>query len=295
MTPRSGRRALARDDGTSPAPAGRRSRSDPFGAAPAWIERVVAGEQPTGPRGRVGVVWFVVAVLSAYLGLVPLALLFAGVAAVAALQTVAAWREARATAVRAAAASSAALLPISAAFGIALVGLVVLIAVVGALVAAVLADRERRHRIGGGRPAVLGLGGVVVRAGILPGLVAASAVLVARTDVTTFVVLLLLISGYEMGDYLVGTGAGSRIEGPAAGIAAVLVLTFGVAVYQLGVLDTTAAWVFGGLVAATAPLGPLVAAALVPTATAVGPALRRLDSWIVTGPLWAWMLWDYTS
>jgi hypothetical protein len=142
---------------------------------------------------------------------------------------------------------------------------------------------------------VLGLGGVVVRAGILPGLVAASAVLVARTDVTTFVVLLLLISGYEMGDYLVGTGAGSRIEGPAAGIAAVLVLTFGVAVYQLGVLDTTAAWVFGGLVAATAPLGPLVAAALVPTATAVGPALRRLDSWIVTGPLWAWMLWDYTS
>jgi hypothetical protein len=292
MTPRSGRRPLA---GLGGSVADHRASADPFGAAPAWVERVVAGDRPAGPRGRLGVLWFAVAVLAAAIGLFTLSLLFAAVAAVAALQTVAAWRRARSTPIRAAAAAGAGLLPISAAFGIALVGLFVLLAVAGALVAAVLTDRERRRDGGGGRPEVLGLAGLVVRVGIVPGLAAASAVLVARTDGASFVVLLVLISGYELGDYLVGTGAGSRIEGPVAGIAAVLVLTFGVAVYQLAAFDTVAAWVFGGLVAVTAPLGPLVAAALVPTATAVGPALRRLDSWIVTAPLWAWMLWDYTG
>ncbi len=265
----------------------------PFGAAPGWVERVVAGDQPAGPRGRLGVLWFAVACLAGVVGVFALALVFAAVAAVAALQCVAAWRQARTTPMRAVTAGTAGLLPIAAAFGIALVGLLVIAATVASVAVAVVTDRAVRHGAEARRPNVLVFAGIAVRCGIVPGLVAASAVLVARASGAAFLVLLVLISGYEVGDYLVGSGAGSRIEGPAAGMVAVMVLTFGVAVYQLAVFDTAAAWVFGGLVAVTAPLGPIVAATLVPSATAVGPAMRRLDSWSVTAPLWAWMLWDY--
>ncbi len=265
----------------------------PFGAAPHWVERVIAGDQPAGPRGRLGVLWFAVAALAGVIGLFALAVVFAAVAAVAALQCVATWRPARTTQMRVAGAVTAGLLPLAAAFGIALVGLVVLVGAVGAVVAAVLTDRAARHGTEGRRPQVLVLAGIAVRCGIVPGLAAASAVLVARASGPAFLVLLVLISGYEVGDYLVGSGAASRLEGPIAGMAAVMVLTFGVAVYQLAVFDTAAAWVFGAMVAVTAPLGPILAATLVPSATAVGPAMRRLDSWLVTAPFWAWMLWDY--
>ena len=68
-----------------------------------------------------------------------------------------------------------------------------------------------------------------------------------------------------------GTGAGGVVEGPIAGIAAVLVLTFAEAVFQLGPFDARAAWVFGGLVAALAPLGAPLASALAPAADAPCP------------------------
>jgi hypothetical protein len=96
-----------------------------------------------------------------------------------------------------------------------------------------------------------------------------------------------------MGDYLVGTGANGMVEGPIAGMAAVLVLTFTEAVFQLGPFDARAAWVFGGMVAALAPLGAPLASALAPAADAKVPALRRLDAWLVLAPVWCWLLWDY--
>jgi len=49
-------------------------------------------------------------------------------------------------------------------------------------------------------------------------------------------------------------------------------------------------WVFGALVAVLAPLGAFVASALAPSAAETGPALRRLDAWIVVTPVWAWLL-----
>ena len=55
------------------------------------------------------------------------------------------------------------------------------------------------------------------------------------------------------------------------------------------------AWVFGGLVAVLAPLGPVVASAALPTAATWVPALRRLDSYIVAAPLWASAMWSYLA
>jgi len=181
-------------------------------------------------------------------------------------------------------------LPLAAAFGAALVGLVALVAVLACLIAAVATTRGRSRR---GRPVALAVAGVTLRSGFFTGVGAASAVLVARTDTVGFVVLLVLVSAYEVGDYLVGTGASTPIEGPLAGMAAVAVLTFALSVFQLGPFDSQAAWVFGGMVAATAPLGTFLGSALVPAASAGGPGLRRLDAWLVAGPAWAWMLWSY--
>ena len=78
-------------------------------------------------------------------------------------------------------------------------------------------------------------------------------------------------------------------------MAAVLVLTFTEAVFQLGPFDARAAWVFGGLVAVLAPLGAPLASALAPASTAKVPALRRLDAWLLVAPVWCLLLWDYLS
>jgi len=142
---------------------------------------------------------------------------------------------------------------------------------------------------------VMARAGRTVRTWALPGLAAASVVAIARVDVAALVILLVLVSGYEVGDYLVGTGANGFVEGPIAGMAAVLVLTFAEAVFQLGPFDARAAWVFGGLVAVLAPLGAPLASALAPAATAKVPALRRLDAWLLVAPVWCLLLWDYLS
>ena len=137
------------------------------------------------------------------------------------------------------------------------------------------------------------MAGVALRSGWVLGFGAGCAVVVGRTDRFALLILLVLVSAYEVGDYLVGTGAGTPVEGPIAGVVAVAALTFTLSVFQLGPFDTQAAWVFGGLAAVLTPLGPMVASTLVPTASSGGPALRRLDSWILVAPAWMWMLWSY--
>jgi hypothetical protein len=147
------------------------------------------------------------------------------------------------------------------------------------------------------------IGGVVLRSNvavglrsaILPAIAAGSVVLIGRTDMGALVVLLVLVSAYEVGDYLMGSEANSLFEGPLSGIAAVLVVTFAEAVFQFGPFDSRAGWVFGGLVAVLAPLGAPLASALAPSAALAGPALRRLDVWFVVAPLWGLMLGSYLS
>ena len=53
-------------------------------------------------------------------------------------------------------------------------------------------------------------------------------------------------------------------------------------------LDFGQAWLFGGAVAVLAPAGQLLASALLPASASPASALRRLDSLLLTAPLWAW-------
>jgi lysylphosphatidylglycerol synthetase-like protein (DUF2156 family) len=238
-----------------------------------------------GPHGRLGLLWFLVAAGAAVLGQVAVGVLFAGLAAVAALQTSVAWRKVGFPDDRVVAGTIALVVGLVALLGTAAAGAAIVVGVVASVVAAVAAPGRRER--------VVGRAGRTIRTWLGPAVAAVSVTAIARLDMAAFVILLVLISGYEVGDYLVGTGAEGLVEGPIAGMAAVFVLTFTEAVFQLGPFDARAAWVFGGLVAVLAPLGAPLASAMAPAASAKVPALRRLDAWLLVAPVWCLLLWDY--
>jgi hypothetical protein len=249
-------------------------------ATPSLIRRFAYLPKPDGPHARLGVLWFIVACVACALGTIAVAVLFAAVAAVASMQTVRAWSDTGRRAAPVLGGVAAAVVPIMAiagpiGFGVGVVVAVALLIFGGGML---------RSNV------VVGL-----RAAILPAIAAGSVVLIGRTDMGALVVLLVLVSAYEVGDYLMGSEANSLFEGPLSGIAAVLVVTFALAVYQFGPFESRAGWVFGGLVAVLAPLGAPLASALAPSAASAGPALRRLDVWFVVAPFWGLMLGNYLS
>lgn len=247
---------------------------------PSIVRRFAYLPKPDGPHARLGVLWFIAACAACALGTIAVAVLFGAIAAVAAMQTVRVWSDTGRRAVPVLAGVAAVVVPVAA-----LVGPIGFAAGIVVAVGAVL--------VGG---AVLRSDVIVgLRSAIIPAIAAGSVVLIGRTDMGALVVLLILVSAYETGDYLMGSEAGSVFEGPLSGIAAVLVVTFAEAVFQLGPFETRAGWVFGALVAVLAPLGAPLASALAPTAASAGPALRRLDAWFVVAPVWGLMLINYLS
>lgn len=129
-----------------------------------------------------------------------------------------------------------------------------------------------------------------LRCALFPALTVVAVVALAHADMGAFVILLVLVSSYETGDYLMGAEATGVLEGPVSGMAAVIVVTFAVSVLQLGPFETRAVWVMGALVAVLAPLGAILASVLAPSADGAGTALRRLDAWFIVAPAWAWLV-----
>lgn len=254
-------------------------------AAFAWAERMWSDYDLDGPRVRMGVVWFVLAVGAAWLGPWATAVVFGLVAGAAGFQVAAAWRRARVRPNQLAAGVGALVIVLAAGLGMALAALfgLVLIAVAFGLAAT---DPKRRV------PLVVSAA-ATVRSGYFVGMAGACAVMICRLDTSALIILIVLVSGYEIGDYLVGTGASNPLEGPIAGIIAVLVLTFAVSVFEFPPFETGSARVFGALVAVLAPLGRFVATVLPPNGKARVPALRRIDSYLLVLPVWAWMLFNY--
>jgi hypothetical protein len=99
--------------------------------------------------------------------------------------------------------------------------------------------------------------------------------------------MLMLVLVYDASAYLVGTGAASPWEGPAAGAAFILAITLAVAAVFVPPFRGVTPWVFGFLAAVLAPLGPYAGSALLPEPKSRAPGLRRLDSLLVLGPVWA--------
>lgn len=260
-----------------------RMRSAKAGRSRRLRRRYVAPYDLQGPKVRLGIVWFLLALAALAIGPLPAAALYGLVAAVAAAQTARAWRKRRSPAERpneAVAAAIAAAMGLGACLGAGGTGLAMLAGVALAYVAATGDARSPNSAITDA--------GWTLQCAVPVGLVAASVVLLARLDQGSAIALLLLVSAYETGDFIVGSGARNPFEGPAAGASAIVVITFIVSTLPISALSFGQAWAFGGIVAVGAPLGQLAASALLPAAGSPATALRRLDSLLIVAPVWAW-------
>jgi len=132
---------------------------------------------------------------------------------------------------------------------------------------------------------------LVAGAAVMVGLAAAAPVLLrAATGLVPVLVLFAYAMAYDSGTYVVGSGAASAWEGPAAGIAATGTVTLTVAAVLAPPFDGTRPWLLGVLAAVLAPIGPMIGSALLGGGRyrkTRMPAVRRLDSLLVLGPLWS--------
>ena len=226
-----------------------------------------------GPRVRLGIGWFVLAVAGLGLGPIGVAGVYGITAAIAAAQASRAWRRTRRgdRPNEVVAAAGAVALAVAATISTALLGAAVL-----GVVAACVMTGGPRHGIR------------TLQCALWPGAAAAAVVVSDRFEPWSAAALVLVVSAYEIGDYLVGSGAKNALEGPVAGAAAVLVVQFAVTAIGLPPFELPEGLWFAVAAAVLCPLGQLTASLILPSTRAPASALRRLDSLLLLGPMWAW-------
>ena len=124
--------------------------------------------------------------------------------------------------------------------------------------------------------------------GVATGTAAASVVVTRELGMNPAFFLLACAAVYDVGAYLVGTGAGAAWEGPVAGMVGIMPVSILAGVLLVPPFPAGSPILLGFLAVALAPLGPLVATALVGDRDVDAPGLRRLDSLLLLGPMWAW-------
>lgn len=167
--------------------------------------------------------------------------------------------------------------PLAAGYGTGAAGAVL---VVSATVAGIV-------RLAGGARA----GSAVAIGAILPGVAAASIVLALQVDLWAALFLVLAVSFYDAGSFLMGSDAAKRWEGPVAGIMGTLAVTFTMSTIQVPPMDRAQWWAAGLCLAVTCAPGQLVTAWFLPEPSSDVPAMRRLDAYLVAGPVYLGCLW----
>lgn len=240
-----------------------------------------------GPRCTVGVVWFAAVLAALALGVGALAVLYGALAALAGYQLASVWRTKLQEPEPIVAAAGAAVISLAVLLGLRTVGGAVLLLVVASLVAARLSARSETS--------VLDVASLTAAAGLFPGLVAVGVALTYHYEIGAAVTLVLLVSAYECGDYLVGSGASNRVEGPAAGVVALAVVALALGVLHIPPFRGVGMVPFAIVAAIGCPLGQLFGSLLLPDAGVRARALRRLDSLLVLAPTWAWLIGLYVA
>lgn len=234
-----------------------------------------------GPRVRLGILWFIGAMGAFTIG-VPAVVVYFGVAfAAAASHSTRTWRaRGYGTDPRVALCATAGVV-VASAFGSQAMGAAVLVLVAVAMVAS-----------SGEAGSSSGIEGFVARTGLLlqttlPTSVAGGClVLLADLEIWAAISLVLIVSAYETGDFLIGSGASNAVEGPVAGFAAVVVTSLAVAASGVSFESVVTAMIFGLAVAPLAFAGQLVGSGILPHSRAFAPALRRVDSLLLAAPFW---------
>ncbi|NNE97304.1 MAG: hypothetical protein HKN24_14895 [Acidimicrobiales bacterium] len=134
------------------------------------------------------------------------------------------------------------------------------------------------------------IGALLVRCAIPVGVAGGAIVAVAVAEPRAFVVMLALVSAYEAADFLVGTGSPNAVEGPIAGLVSVAVAGFALRLIPPEPLTQDSLTAFAVLTALCCVVGQLLASAVLPRGGAYAPGLRRLDSAMLTAPLWLVLL-----
>ncbi|MEX2658402.1 MAG: hypothetical protein WD232_01800 [Acidimicrobiales bacterium] len=270
--------------------------------------------QAEGPHVRLGLVWFAVVLGAALAASIALGVVLALAAALAAAQVVRLRTPARARGgsreatgapsglggrLAASATSLVALLSdlhrLTAALA---AGSIALAAVAGprtvtaaaaaALAVALVVALFTPPPPGSVRGARVARASVTVASAVAFGGAAAAVVLVRGEGVAAVVTLILLVSLYDAGDFLVGTGSSTVWEGPVAGIAAVVVVALGASLVALVPLGRGGPLVLAAVVALGAPAGPPLVSVLIGDGDTPARFARRLDAWLVVGPVGAW-------
>lgn len=240
-----------------------------------------------GPHVRLGFLWFLVLAGALFLGAWAVAIVYSATAALAGYQAARCWQPLGRPANPYLAAVIGGGIGLSAHAGASAVGAAVLAAVAVAVVAGFLTPEARRtpfHAVG-----------FTLQCGLFVGLAAAAPTLSYRVDIGAAAALIIFVSVYEMGDYLVGSGSKNAVEGPLAGVTAIAVFAFALWVVTFVPFRDNALLSFGAIAAGLCPLGQLMGSAILPRSDAKAPAVRRLDSLLVLGPVWVVAMWSYTE
>lgn len=279
-------------------PCCRRSRAGPaevFDPVQNFV-RTYAVRQPVGgPRLRLGVIWFAALLAALLAGSFALTVLFGAIAAIGALQVAGQWRHRRVAVNQTVAGAGAGLMVLgawssvrAAAFGLLAMAMAAVLFGAGTqLSRAALEPAHLRSN--------LSVASATLRSGMLLGLGAAATVQVHRVDPMMFVYLMSVACVYDCGDYLIGSGSRNRLVGPIAGLVGVAVVVVAMtAINPPPLTDDGSVRALGLAMALACPLGQLVGSWMLPSAAAKAPALRRLDSWILTAPVCLVGLWILT-
>jgi hypothetical protein len=245
-----------------------------------WLPRrsLAVVHDVAGPKVRLGVLWFLANVAGLAVGLEVMAPLWAITAGVAGLQASRAWRKAGVRAHRAVGGGGAALIAVAAAVSVGFLGIAILVVTAASYYMALI-------DLKGGKPILQS--SYTLQCALFPGLAAAGVLITLRFDLIAAAGLVLLVSAYESGDFLIGSGARWKWEGPLVGMVATMVMVFAISTLRLPPFVLPDSLWLGGLVAVLAPIGQLAGSALLPSAAARAPAVRRLDSMLVLAPVWA--------
>ena len=237
-----------------------------------------------GPRVRLGVLWGAVSLGALVAGGFASSLVFAAVALAAAGQASVSWyqprppkRPPKRRPYRPVAVGGAVLIALAGAGGPVSVAAAAGITGVASLVV-------RQTRLGGKRYDPLLTAAIALGVGIAAAVVP---VVRDRLGLSAAFILLLTIHAVDGSTFLIGSGARFRWEGRVAAAAAVAVLSLAASAVLVPPFRAASPVVLGAIAVVLAPLGPRVASALLPKTTAFAPALRRIDSLLVAGPVWA--------
>jgi len=255
------------------------------------VERVIEPPVTGFVHTPLALAWVAGQGVALWLGAWALAVLFAAVGTVAALQTMRAWERAGVWSVTVVVGAGPPLVVLGSLAGLQWAGMALFAVVVFAFVGSVVVPR---------RGGVLLGTGMTVRCVVAPAVVGVAVVGLDDLGWAPALMLLALAAGYDLGTHVWGGVGAGALAGRVVGVVTVLVGTLAFsAVHTVFELEpfgpTLTVWVFGGLAATLLPLGPIVASLLLPTADAPAPALRRLDSLIVAAPLWLVALWGYVG